>query len=465
MRLRVWWFILCHLLHVTLSAASDHEILQRAETLIKSPSKTEVFRAYNDYKNLYSRAIMDDNKALQEETLRGLVASGTRLHIDVTRYREELTRYEAKKLVVASPNPANTSSKSALKPLLHLKKSFWDAEHLVLQFDREVHASDIKFFSILDDKKRNYRYIFDISAITHESVSLKHQKIERISLSQYDLKTIRLVFGHSNRLILSHEIEGSRLMIATGARSAETPALSPTIKTEPIRSKLSQSYTVVLDPGHGGKDGGASGYKKYREKVVVFKIASLMREMLESAGIKVYLTRNSDTFISLRERTKFANDKKADLFVSIHANSVPSQNARIAQGIETYFLSPSRSERATNVAAIENSKEIEDMSFFGKNNFLHFLNREKIVASNKLAIDLQRGMLAKVKEKYTGVKDNGVREGPFWVLVGAQMPAVLVEVGFISHPAEAERMVDPKYQKLLAQGMAEGIVRYFTHNP
>jgi N-acetylmuramoyl-L-alanine amidase len=105
------------------------------------------------------------------------------------------------------------------------------------------------------------------------------------------------------------------------------------------------------------------------------------------------------------------------------------------------------------------------MTYFGKNNLLSFMNREKIIASNKLAIDIQQGTLSSLRKNYKDVKDNGVREGPFWVLVGAQMPAVLLEVGFISNPTEAKRLVSKKYQKYLAKGIGEGIERYFINTP
>ncbi len=104
------------------------------------------------------------------------------------------------------------------------------------------------------------------------------------------------------------------------------------------------------------------------------------------------------------------------------------------------------------------------MNTYGKQSFLNVLNHHKIIASNKLAIDLQRGILGTLNKSYSDVKDSGVREGPFWVLVGAQMPAVLVEVGFISNPTEAKRLVERRYQKKFALGMANGIERYFINN-
>jgi N-acetylmuramoyl-L-alanine amidase len=177
------------------------------------------------------------------------------------------------------------------------------------------------------------------------------------------------------------------------------------------------------------------------------------------------MTRSNDSFIKLRNRTKFANKKNADLFISIHANSIPkTSNIHKAYGIECYFLSTARSGRAKNVAAKENSSDIKDLDYYGKQNFLSIMNNGKIVASHKLAIDLQRSMMSQMRKKYNKIKDGGVREGPFWVLVGAQMPAVLVEIGFISNPMEAKRMVSNQYQDNLAKGLADGIERYFSKN-
>nr|MBL0708555.1 N-acetylmuramoyl-L-alanine amidase [Sulfurimonas sp.] len=229
-----------------------------------------------------------------------------------------------------------------------------------------------------------------------------------------------------------------------------------------IPKRVDRQKTIVIDAGHGGKDPGAIGYKKYREKVVVLKISQELKKILKSRGYKVFMTRNSDKFIKLSHRTKYANRKKADIFISIHANAVGKKKAHKVHGIECYFLSPSKSSRAQKVAAKENSADLSEMNKYGKNTFLKFLNHYKILASNKLAIDLQRGMLGSLK-KYK-VKDGGVREGPFWVLVGAQMPAVLVEVGFITHPKEAKLLVNSKYRKTLALGLANGIERYFYNS-
>jgi len=187
--------------------------------------------------------------------------------------------------------------------------------------------------------------------------------------------------------------------------------------------------------------------------------------VLKQRGYKVFYTRQKDIFINLRDRTSVANDKNADLFISLHANAAPNEAKKLSmKGLETFFLSPDRSERSKNVAALENQSDMEEMDFYSKEAFLNVFNREKIVLSNKAAIDIQSGMLKTVKKKYD-VDDGGVREAPFWVLVGATMPSVLIELGYISNPEESDKMFNPQYQRLLVDGMSDGIDNYFINNP
>lgn len=133
-------------------------------------------------------------------------------------------------------------------------------------------------------------------------------------------------------------------------------------------------------------------------------------------------------------------------------------------GIETFFLSPARSERAKRIAAKENKSDIRKMNYSSKNSLLTILNQSKITASNKLAIDVQQNILYKLRKKYNKIVDGGVREGPFWVLVGAQMPAILVEVGYVSNPLESKRLFNTNYQKAMALGIANGVNSYFAKN-
>ncbi len=199
------------------------------------------------------------------------------------------------------------------------------------------------------------------------------------------------------------------------------------------------------------------------EKVAVLQIAKYVKYYLEKYGYKVYLTRSGDYFITLKNRTHFANVKKADLFISIHCNIAPT-HVYGPHGIETYFLSPTRSKRAIRVAKIEN-KEIKGLNYLDQRVILKFLNKDRIIESNKLGIDVQAGMLSSLRSKFSNVKDGGVRPAPFWVLVGTQMPAILIETGFLTNPLESKRLFNPTYQKLLAKGIAIGVVNYFRKNP
>ncbi|MCI6694018.1 MAG: N-acetylmuramoyl-L-alanine amidase [Campylobacter sp.] len=232
-----------------------------------------------------------------------------------------------------------------------------------------------------------------------------------------------------------------------------------------LSKKQKASKIIVLDPGHGGDDVGAlSQNKKLREKDIALSVSKKTASLLKERGYKVLLTRSNDRFIKLRSRTSFANDKGAHLFISIHANAAPNkEKAKTMNGIETYFLSPSRSERSMNAANLENKADTDEMNYFTKLSFLNFLNREKIIASNKLAIDIQAGLLKSVRASYK-VSDGGVREAPFWVLVGALMPAVLIEIGYISHPEESQKIANSKYQDHIAKGIADGVDEYFAKN-
>ena len=435
---------------------------------MKTNNKSNQFRAYNDYKNLYIRAIMREDKKLKLNALRGIVKSGNKLHIDISQYSNELRAYKSvKKSTYNKPKskPSRTISnkKIQIESSHKLKSVRWQDEKLVLKFDKKLNTKQINYFKIYDKKLKKYRYVFDIHAsMLSKSQVLRKKGIDKINLVQYTPSTLRLVIQNRSKLKVRFKKELSKLTINIDKNIYSTK--SKTILKANIPKRLDRNKVIVIDAGHGGKDPGAVGYKRYREKIVVIQIAKSLENILKSRGYKVYLTRDRDNFVKLSRRTKFANRKSADIFISIHANSVPKRNASKAHGLECYFLSKSRSGRAKRVAAKENSADLSNMNFYGKQSFLNTLSSHNIVASNKLAIDLQRGMLGSLRKSYKNVNDGGVREGPFWVLVGAQMPSVLVEVGFISNPTEAKRLVNSKYQKKLALGLANGVESYFLNN-
>ncbi|GAA8452335.1 N-acetylmuramoyl-L-alanine amidase [Helicobacter pylori] len=231
-----------------------------------------------------------------------------------------------------------------------------------------------------------------------------------------------------------------------------------------IKTKRKKHKKIVLDAGHGGKDCGAMSANLVCEKDIVLEVVKFLHKELKKRGYSVLLTRDKDIYIDLVGRTELANKKSADLFISVHANSIPKHSTSNAHGIETYFLSTARSERARKVAEQENKDDVNLMDYFSKSLFLNSLNTQRLIVSNKLAIDVQYGMLQSIRKNYPDVVDGGVREGPFWVLAGALMPSILIEIGYNSHAIESKRIQSKPYQKILAKGIADGIDSFFSKN-
>ncbi|MFP6291861.1 N-acetylmuramoyl-L-alanine amidase [Helicobacter pylori] len=231
-----------------------------------------------------------------------------------------------------------------------------------------------------------------------------------------------------------------------------------------IKTKRKKHKKIVLDAGHGGKDCGAMSANLVCEKDIVLEVVKFLHKELKKRGYSVLLTRDKDVYIDLVARTELANKKSADLFISVHANSIPKHSTSNAHGIETYFLSTARSERARKVAEQENKDDVNLMDYFSKSLLLNSLNTQRLIVSNKLAIDVQYGMLQSIRKNYPDVVDGGVREGPFWVLAGALMPSILIEIGYNSHAIESKRIQSKPYQKILAKGIADGIDSFFSKN-
>jgi N-acetylmuramoyl-L-alanine amidase len=217
--------------------------------------------------------------------------------------------------------------------------------------------------------------------------------------------------------------------------------------------------TIVLDPGHGGRDPGAVGrVLKANEKDINLSVSLMLKGILEKElGVRVLLTRSDDRFVSLQERTRFANDNKADLFISIHTNASKDRNSR---GVEIYYLSTARTTEARAVEALENSvveiyeggqeaiRRYDDLALI----LSDIMQAENLEQSNNLAMKLQMNICAG-----TNSTDRGVKQANFYVLRGAFMPSVLVELGFISNPVEEAFLVNQQYQERLARTIFEGI--------
>jgi N-acetylmuramoyl-L-alanine amidase len=221
--------------------------------------------------------------------------------------------------------------------------------------------------------------------------------------------------------------------------------------------------TVVIDPGHGGHDPGAIGPTGLKEKDVTLTIAKALKNKIEQAGKSVgitraVLTREDDRFIPLEERTGIAKREHADLFISIHCNAAKDNDAR---GIETYVLSFSNDPEALAVAARENvttTKGISDLRDIIKK----YLLNSKIDESKRLATHVQSGVTTSIAKEYQSVNDKGIKKAPFIVLIGADVPSILVETSFITNPREEEKLRNERYINEIDDGILKGITLYST---
>ena len=221
---------------------------------------------------------------------------------------------------------------------------------------------------------------------------------------------------------------------------------------------------VVIDAGHGGHDTGATEAGK-REKDLVLQITKKLYKEFKSEGYKVYLTRASDRFLKLGQRTRIADKKDAAVFISIHANAI-SDRSRFheVEGVETYYLQKTRDAKSQRIAARENASVLQGTDSLSKDVIIDsVLNGPKIIESHKLAIDVQRNMIKNLKNEYKAVKDGGVRPAPFYVLVGASRPSILVEVGYITNPKERQRLFESDYQEEIVEGIVAGVGNYIDN--
>ena len=216
---------------------------------------------------------------------------------------------------------------------------------------------------------------------------------------------------------------------------------------------------IVVDAGHGGNDLGAKGYRGIQEKNVNLAIALRLKDILTSRyKYRVILTRGDDTFIPLPGRGKIANDNNADVFVSVHANAAPR---RAAHGIETYYLGQGHSEEAKATAARENGKLVKSVKDDETQEILaSMISTTKINQSSRLAGNIQNQLYQSMRKKYSGVKNLGVKEGPFFVLHDTNMASVLVEVGFVTNSREESRLKQSSYLDRLASSIAKGVSKF-----
>ncbi len=292
---------------------------------------------------------------------------------------------------------------------------------------------------------------------------------------QYDLETVRVVvdiksfktykiFSLKNPFRVVIDVWGSR-----DEKEKKGDDTDEGIKNEIQPGDLAKQFAlgvkkITIDMGHGGQDFGAPGaIKGTHEKNIVLSLGNkLAKKIRGELNCEVVMTRSRDKYLTLEERTAMANTKNSDLFVSIHTNASRNKDAF---GIETYFLNLATDNDAIQVAARENAtstKNISDLQTILND----LMQNAKINESSRLASNVQDSICKHLSSKYDMIKNKGVKQAPFYVLLGAQMPAILVETSFISNERECRRLSDSNYQDMLCEGIVNGIRSYINEiNP
>ncbi|EPY0475527.1 N-acetylmuramoyl-L-alanine amidase family protein [Campylobacter upsaliensis] len=438
------------------------------EAILEGGRKEFQFKNYNIILSQYNPKVVRIVLRAKEKISLNLKKEEKKVSILMTELKDVPKKNQSIKTQKVEKKPEkqenNLKIQKSEKKSLYIVDVDKSENGVVLKFDEELDEEDFEISNTKDSKF--YRQIVSFKGVLGGDRKSYTYGKNAITVTQYNPKVVRVVLSSAKEFGLYKDIDDKSLVLAFNEPKNQSFS---SVKISPSKNTLNKNYKtnkiIVLDAGHGGKDSGAlSKNKRLKEKDIVLSTTLKIGNELKKRGFKVYYTRTTDKFINLRDRTKIANDRKADLFLSIHANAAPNASkAKSSEGLETFFLSPARSERSKKAAEKENQGDFEEMNYFSKQSILNFLNREKIVASNKLAIDIQKGVLAKTRTRYK-VVDGGVREAPFWVLVGASMPAILLEIGYITHPSEGERIANKNFQDLLAKGIADGVENYFYHN-
>lgn len=310
-----------------------------------------------------------------------------------------------------------------------------------------------------------------------ETTPVRDGLLRQIRVGRHDLATARVVvdlvsfrdyktFTMSDPYRIVVDVFGADTPMLA-AQPTEISALPPVDKTPPVKrpavapapsvGKVAGLRRIVVDAGHGGKDPGAIGPSGLREKDITLAMAKVLKGQLEKElGCEVILTRKTDVYLSLEQRTALANKVGADLFISLHANA---SLKRSAYGVETYYLNFSKNDKAAAVAARENGtslRQVGDLELI----LFDLMANAKINESSRLAAEIQKSLVGNLARSYSDIRDLGVKQGPFYVLVGATMPSVLVEAAFISHAREESRLASRKFQEQTGVAIVRGVRNY-----
>lgn len=372
------------------------------------------------------------------------------------------------------PAPSAPPGKTVLSQIRYTSSESYTRVMLELTSDVRYEAHIVK-----EDPARGlpHRIYLDLAgarlgADAKQPIVVQSGLLRQVRAAQFSPEVVRVVLDMNSlgdyrtfvlsdpyRLVIDIQGQGSAENVALVEKKPETaPPPTPAQPARPVKPPaLPALRKIVLDPGHGGRDPGAIGVDGIAEKDVVLSVAKKLAERLKKElGVEVILTRKDDTFIPLPDRTAIANAEDADLFISLHVNASPNPEAR---GIETYYLDNTNDEAAVRLAARENGiarDKISDLQFI----LSDMVQNLKLEDSITLAHRLHGSVVSQVGRRYGEVRDLGVKKAQFYVLVGARMPSVLVEMFFVTNKNEARSLAKEAYQDAIVDALLDGVRKY-----
>ena len=316
-------------------------------------------------------------------------------------------------------------------------------------------------------------YQAKLNPILHNKTYLvNNDYINQIRIAQRSPNTVRVVadldFAKIKRFQVWPAFDPFRIVIDIYPIESqrEMPAEKIPQPAQPTKEGYSMArqlglgiQRIVIDPGHGGKDPGAMGRSGTMEKKIVLDICQRLKKLLNTHNdLEVILTRETDIYVPVENRTVIANQKRADLFISVHANSNPSKKR---SGVETFYLNFSQDPSVIQTAALENATSSKNLSEM-RSILEKIAKNSKVMESRELANDIQKNLVLTLKKQYKDVVDLGYKGGPFWVLIGVETPSILVEVSYLSNSKEEGRLKNAQYRQYIAQGIYSGIKEYMN---
>lgn len=341
---------------------------------------------------------------------------------------------------------------------------YWSTKgytRVVVEASEEIRFKENLLEKTAGKPRRLYVDLYNcrISPSFQDTIPIRDGLLRQVRAAQNDRDTVRVVLDTESvdRYKIFSLENPFRVVIDVIGSADRPPAVQHTDSVPTLAEQFGLGVkTIVIDPGHGGKDPGAISPSGLREKDVVLKVAKQVADILrKETSYKVILTRSKDVFLPLEERTAIANANEADLFISIHANSAPNRKAK---GVETFFLSLATSREEMRAAARENATSASKLSDL-QTILADLMNNSKIEESSKLAEYIQEQVVAGLRPRYE-VKDLGVKKAPFIVLIGAQMPAALTEIAFLSNREDEKRMKNERFLNFLSRQIARGVRGY-----